>query len=185
MNQKTPVVKHTMRELIKQRQGIYDDFYRLNPDARLTLHSSGVSELTGWCNVRVKFCSKKYFKPVIALEEKPELAIDLIYFAHYMNNSRYSNQFLLGMPSYELRIDTTKDKPWATLRLNGEWKRIPFKLARVMLEYQGLEIAESNREAYISNIAYTDWFRFKWNHEHYEGLLEDYEIPEYVDGVLE
>ena len=176
-------LKHTIRELIKQGQGIYDDFNRLNPDGRLTLRACGVSKLTGWCTIKLAFCDKR-FKPEIHLEDKAELAIDLVYFAFHMGNRRFSNRQMDSFPSYEVRVNTLK-KPYTTsLRTDGDWKRIPFKLARLMIEYQGLTIVESNREAYETDSKYIDWFRFNWNEEHYEGLLEDYEIPSFDQGVF-
>lgn len=177
-------LKHTIRELIKQRQGIYDDFNRLNPDGRLTLSSYGVSKETGWCTIRGYFCLNKRFKPVFHLEDKPELAIDLVYFMHYMKNERISRKYD-NPPSYEVRINTLNKTKTGSVRINGDWKRIPFKLAQLMVEYRGLTIVESNREAYVSNSEYIDWFRFNWNEEYYEGLREDYDIPSFEQGVFD
>ena len=102
-----------------------------------------------------------------------------------MSNGRFSNRQMDNYPSYEVRVNTLKKPYTASLRVDGVWKRIPYRLAREMIEYQGLKIVESNREAYETYSKYIDWFRFNWNDEHYEGLLEDYEIPSFDQGVFE
>lgn len=174
----TSKFKYTIAQLIKQRKGINDNFCRLNPDKRLTLAHWGVSDHTNWCTIRIKFCGKQYFRPVIHLEEKDELAIDLIYFAHYMNQKRFLSSDVKLMPTYEVRLNTlAKDKLTASLRVDGTWKRIPFKLGQLLVSYAGLIVSDSNREAYMSDMSYVDWFQLSWNHEYYEGLLEDYDIP--------
>lgn len=171
-------------QLIHNREAIRADFNRLIGDGRLTIKTWGISKLTGWCTIKLAFCDKR-FKPEIHLEDKAELAIDLVYFARYMSNGRFSNRQMDNYPSYEVRVNTLKKPYTASLRVDGVWKRIPYRLAREMIEYQGLKIVESNREAFETNSKYIDWFRFNWNDEHYEGLLEDYEIPNFYQGVFE
>lgn len=170
-------------QLIHSREAIRADFNRLIGDGRLTMKTWGVSKLTGWCTIKLAFCDKR-FKPEIHLEDKTELAIDLVYFAHHMKNERVSVRYD-NPPSYEVRVNTLKKPYTASLRTNGDWKRIPYRLAQAMIEYRGLTIVESNREAYETYSKYIDWFRFNWNEEHYADLCEEYEIPSFAQGVFE
>lgn len=61
------------------------------------------------------------------------------------------------------------DKAHATLLINNQWKRISHKLALSILNSDAIRVRHSNREAYISDMKYIDWFDLVFDEEYFIG----------------
>lgn len=160
--------KETIRKSLKRRVDGWTLFNRLNPDKRLTLAIWNYDSELDQHNMRVKFCDKDYLGEPIPIDSKED-GVEAVYYAHKFSNHRFSNRNMDIYPTYEIRIDALKDKHTASLKIDDQkWTRINPKLARLIIEHPGIKVKHSNREAYISDCKYYDWFALEFDHDYFE-----------------
>ena len=142
-------------------------FNRLNPDPRLKLQHWGYDVDNDWLTMRVKFCDKEYLGEPIPIDSEED-GLEAIYYAFKWDNERFSDNWMHRFPEYEIRINTLNDKHTASIRINGKWTRINPNLARRIINHPGIKVKHSNREAYISDCKYVDWFELGFDLDYFE-----------------
>ena len=84
-------------------------------------------------------------------------------------NELYRNPILRDFPTYEIRINALNSKHMASIKIdNQNWTRINPDLARLIIEHPGIKVKHSNREAYISDCKYVDWFELGFDLDYFE-----------------
>ena len=159
--------KEMIRKSLKRRLDGWRLFNRLNPDGRLTLSVWNYDHELDQHNMRVKFCDKEYLGEPIPIDSEED-GLEAIYYAFKWDNERFSDNWMHRFPEYEIRINTLNDKHTASIRINGKWTRINPNLARRIINHPGIKVKHSNREAYISDCKYVDWFELGFDLDYFE-----------------
>ena len=153
---------------MKRRLDGWTLFNRLNPDPRLKLEPWGYDPDMDWFTMRVKFCDKDYLGEPIPIDSEED-GLEAIYYAFKWDNERFSNKWMRRFPSYEIRINASSSKHTASIKIGDrKWTRINPKLARLVINHPGIKVTHSNREAYISDCNYVDWFALEFDHDYFE-----------------
>ena len=156
-----------IKELVKKRALGWDTFNKLNPDGRVELRPWGYDKEMQCLTMRVYFCDKPLGEPIPIDSE--EDGLEAVYYAHKLSNHRFSNRSMDKYPTYEVRINALNAKHTASIKVDDQkWKRISPKLARLIINHLGIKVTYSNREAYISDCKYYDWFALKFDHDYFE-----------------
>ena len=142
-------------------------FNRLNPDPRLKLEPWGYDDDMDWLTMRVKFCDKDYLGEPIPIDSEED-GLEAIYYAFKWDNERFSENWMHRFPEYEIRINALNDRHYASIRINGKWTRINPHMARRIINHPGIKVIHSNREAYISDCKYVDWFELGFDLDYFE-----------------
>ena len=157
-----------IKSAMKRRLDGWILFNRLNPDPRLKLYPWRYDADMDWLTMRVKFCDKDYLGEPIPIDSKAD-GVEAVYYAHKFSNHRFSNRNMDIYPTYEVRINALKDKHTASLKIDDQkWTRINPNLARLIIEHPGIKVKHSNREAYISDCKYIDWFELGFDLDYFE-----------------
>ena len=160
--------KETIRKSLKRRLYGWMLFNRLNPDKRLTLSVWNYNHELDWHEMRVKFCDKDYLGEPIPIDSRAD-GVEAVYYAHKFKNDLYHNPVLRDFPKYEIRINALNAKHTASIKIDDQnWTRINPNLARLIIEHPGIKVKHSNREAYISDCKYVDWFELGFDLDYFE-----------------
>lgn len=160
--------KETIRKSLKRRLYGWMLFNRLNPDKRLTLSVWNYNHELDWHEMRVKFCDKDYLGEPIPIDSRED-GVEAVYYAHKFKNDLYRNPILRDFPTYEIRINALNAKHTASIKIDDQkWTRINPNLARLIIEHPGIKVKHSNREAYISDCKYVDWFELGFDLDYFE-----------------
>ena len=156
-----------IKSAMKRRLDGWTLFNRLNPDPRLKLEPWGYDVDMDWLTMRVKFCDKDYLGEPIPIDSEED-GLEAIYYAFKLDNERFSENWMHRFPEYEIRINALNDRHYASIRINGKWTRINPQLARLVINHPGIKVIHSNREAYISDCKYVDWFELGFDLDYFE-----------------
>ena len=160
--------KEMIRKSLKRRLDGWMLFNRLNPDKRLTLSVWNYSHELDQHEMRVKFCDKDYLGEPIPIDSRED-GVEAVYYAHKFSNHRFSNRNTDIYPTDEIRTNALNAKPTASSKIDDQnWTRINPNLARLIIEHPGIKVKHSNREAYISDCKYVDWFELGFDLDYFE-----------------
>ena len=157
-----------IKSVMKRRLDGWTLFNRLNPDPRLKLEPWGYDPKMDWMTMRVKFCDKDYLGEPMPIDSEED-GLEAVYYAHKFSNHRFSNRSMDKYPKYEIRINALNSKHTASIKIDDQkWTRINPKLALLIINHPGIKVTHSNREAYISDCKYVDWFELGFDLDYFE-----------------
>lgn len=143
-------------------------FERLKADGRLTLQHVGYDYNMDWHNFQLLFCGREPKGEPFPIDSKMD-GLGAVYYAHKYSNQRFSNRDMDKYPVYEIRINTLNKLHTATIKIDdGPWKRINPRLAEMIIDDEAIKVSDSNREAFMTNSNYVDWFRLVFDIDYFE-----------------
>lgn len=148
-------------------------FERLKADGRLTLQHVGYDHNMDWHNFQLLFCGREPKGEPFPIDSKMD-GLGAVYYAHKAKNTIYASEKLHSFPVYEIRINTLNKLHTAMIKINnGPWKRINPRLAEMIIDDEAIKVSDSNREAFMTNSNYVDWFRLVFNIDYFEENYHD------------
>lgn len=158
-----------LRKKLKTRNLARLLFDRLNHDSRFNIKPWGYNFEFKLPEVAITFCDNPVVKNLMI--EREEDGIELYLISFIESFKRHDSNWKNKTPIIELRINTTGDYATASICINAltlatpKWVRFPSKNARQLVEHKALKVVNSNREAYISDSKYIDYFELRINQE--------------------